>query len=248
MVNREYFTNFLYFTLGLPAVTSKWLLECAREKTKIPFKNYMVGVNIDSSDIIPCTQDSTKSVFSNKRKSNETSVDELNNIENLQVNSKVQILSRTIENIQLASGNSNLSPASERVKDFATPDRQLLYKGWKEREKLIAEGKIKARTLNSPLTPVVTPEELKTPDAIWGFTDDSTPNGRARNKRMFENLTKFSLEPWKKPSDKKVETPFSEVKKRFWKEALGDEYVEYGTQIRTQLFIEKNEVSEKKRN
>lgn len=140
------------------------------------------------------------------------------------------------------NSDDDMSPATRRVKDFRTPIRELLYKSWKEREKVECSKQKKLEELlqtpgkelmsKTPPTPKL-PEELKTPEVGCGFTKDSTPFSRKIHRSQIDALSKYYL-----PVEKsKPATPFSEIRKKFWKGMLGDNYNE--DELHTQTVSQK---------
>ncbi|XP_058825988.1 DNA topoisomerase 2-binding protein 1 [Topomyia yanbarensis] len=149
----------------------------------------------------------------------------------------------------LASSNSPATPVSsagpteyeqlsvtQRVMEFDTPVRETLYKVLKEAEEkeknitprtrrkneLLAtpstgqDGHIKTPTLPECMTKPVTP---------YGFRPDASPENHLYHKRKLQVWDQY-YRP-REQKERRKSTPLSEIKRRFWRENLGDEYVDY---------------------
>ncbi|XP_055612855.1 LOW QUALITY PROTEIN: DNA topoisomerase 2-binding protein 1-A [Uranotaenia lowii] len=125
---------------------------------------------------------------------------------------------------------------TQRVMEFETPIRDTLYKVLKEAEE--AEKKITPRTrrMNELLatpstgqdghvkTPTL-PDCMTKPVTPYGFRPDASPENHLYHKRKLQFWDQF-YRP-KQNTDRRKSTPLSEIKRRFWRENLGDEYVDY---------------------
>ncbi|XP_055635302.1 DNA topoisomerase 2-binding protein 1-A [Toxorhynchites rutilus septentrionalis] len=136
------------------------------------------------------------------------------------------------------SGTSNYEQLSvtQRVMEFETPIRDTLYKVLKEAEEADKKVTPRTRRMNELLatpstdqaghvkTPTL-PECMTKPVTPYGFRPDASPENHLYHKRKLQVWDQF-YRP-KQPSDRRKSTPLSEIKRRFWRENLGDEYVEY---------------------
>uniref|UniRef100_A0A1Q3EWX2 Putative dna topoisomerase 2-binding protein 1-a n=2 Tax=Culex tarsalis TaxID=7177 RepID=A0A1Q3EWX2_CULTA len=145
------------------------------------------------------------------------------------------------------SGNSSdyeqLS-VTQRVMEFETPIRDTLYKVLKEAEE--ADKKITPRTrrMNELLatpstsgqdghvkTPTL-PDCMTKPVTPYGFRPDASPENHLYHKRkllVWDQLhrPKQQQQQQQQQKDRRKSTPLSEIKRRFWRENLGDEYCDY---------------------
>ncbi|XP_053692847.1 DNA topoisomerase 2-binding protein 1-A [Sabethes cyaneus] len=126
---------------------------------------------------------------------------------------------------------------TQRVMEFDTPVRETLYKVLKEAEE--AEKKITPRTrrrnelLATPSTgqdghiktPTL-PECMTKPVTPYGFRPDASPENHLYHKRKLQVWDQY-YRPREQGKDRRKSTPLSEIKRRFWRENLGDEYVDY---------------------
>ncbi|XP_055550618.1 DNA topoisomerase 2-binding protein 1-A [Wyeomyia smithii] len=125
---------------------------------------------------------------------------------------------------------------TQRVMEFDTPVRETLYKVLKEAEE--AEKKITPRTrrrnelLATPSTgqhghiktPTL-PECMTKPVTPYGFRPDASPENHLYHKRKLQVWDQY-YRP-REQQERRKSTPLSEIKRRFWRENLGDEYVDY---------------------
>lgn len=68
------------------------------------------------------------------------------------------------------------------------------------------------------ITPEV-PKCIKTPEELYAKYLDHTPNARHANKRKLEVLDSYYIQC----KERRKSTPFSEIHKKFWKSAMGDD-------------------------
>uniref|UniRef100_A0AAG5CVL1 BRCT domain-containing protein n=1 Tax=Anopheles atroparvus TaxID=41427 RepID=A0AAG5CVL1_ANOAO len=140
---------------------------------------------------------------------------------------------------------------TQRVADFETPVRETLYRALKEEEEKERNASPRTRRMKELLatphgapgaadghirTPTL-PECMTKPVTPYGFRPDASPENHAFHKRKLQHWDRFH-----KPAtsggtgegsetasqkERRMSTPLSEIKRRFWRENLGDEYVDY---------------------
>ncbi|EDS34036.1 DNA topoisomerase 2-binding protein 1 [Culex quinquefasciatus] len=131
---------------------------------------------------------------------------------------------------------------TQRVMEFETPIRDTLYKVLKEAEE--ADKKITPRTrrMNELLatpstsgqdghvkTPTL-PECMTKPVTPYGFRPDASPENHLYHKRkllVWDQLHRPKQQNQQQQKERRKSTPLSELKRRFWRENLGDEYCDY---------------------
>ncbi|XP_058451555.1 DNA topoisomerase 2-binding protein 1-A [Malaya genurostris] len=149
----------------------------------------------------------------------------------------------------LASTNSPATPiataspseyeqlsVTQRVMEFDTPIRDTLYKVLKEAEEKEKNITPRTRRKNELLatpstgqdghlkTPTL-PECMTKPVTPYGFRPDASPENHLYHKRKLQYWDQF-YRP-REQKERRKSTPLSEIKRRFWRENLGDEYVNY---------------------
>uniref|UniRef100_A0A8D8H7M7 DNA topoisomerase 2-binding protein 1-A n=1 Tax=Culex pipiens TaxID=7175 RepID=A0A8D8H7M7_CULPI len=131
---------------------------------------------------------------------------------------------------------------TQRVMEFETPIRDTLYKVLKEAEE--ADKKITPRTrrMNELLatpstsgqdghvkTPTL-PDCMTKPVTPYGFRPDASPENHLYHKRkllVWDQLHRPKQQNQQQQKERRKSTPLSELKRRFWRENLGDEYCDY---------------------
>lgn len=222
---------------GNAVLTAEWLCNCLKEKRRINEIPYLVGdsipskknkvdeiINEESSDL------NRKSTAENNAKENEPNVVEMVLDEDNFLNRPKRVRELAAEKSSPKTPTASLS-ISDVVKLVPTPHRALLYDTLKTMEetpntkrfrKLIATPQGKNGEIPNTKTPEM-PECLRTEVTPYGFRPDASPRNHEMHKRCFQVLDTY-YQPISDSKRRKSITPLSEVKRRFWKNAFGDEY------------------------
>lgn len=125
---------------------------------------------------------------------------------------------------------------TQRVMEFETPIRDTLYKVLKEAEEKERNLSPRTKKMNELLATPGTgkPGHVKTPSlpecmtkpvTPYGFRPDADQQNHLYHKRKIQVWEQF-YQP-RQQKERRKSTPLSEIKRRFWRENLGDEYVDY---------------------
>nr|XP_029713990.1 DNA topoisomerase 2-binding protein 1-like [Aedes albopictus]XP_029713991.1 DNA topoisomerase 2-binding protein 1-like [Aedes albopictus] len=142
----------------------------------------------------------------------------------------------TSNNTSAGSSDYEQLSVTQRVMEFETPIRDTLYKVLKEAEEKERNLSPRTKKMNELLaTPSVgNPGHVKTPSlpecmtkqvTPYGFRPDADQQNHLYHKRKLQVWDQF-YQP-KQQKDRRKSTPLSEIKRRFWKENLGEDYVNY---------------------
>lgn len=142
----------------------------------------------------------------------------------------------TSNNTSAGSSEYEQLSVTQRVMEFETPIRDTLYKVLKEAEEKERNLSPRTKKMNELLaTPSVgNPGHVKTPSlpecmtkqvTPYGFRPDADQQNHLYHKRKLQVWDQF-YQP-KQQKDRRKSTPLSEIKRRFWKENLGEDYVNY---------------------
>ncbi|KFB41202.1 AGAP002760-PA-like protein [Anopheles sinensis] len=139
---------------------------------------------------------------------------------------------------------------TQRVADFETPVRETLYRALKDEEEKERNASPRTRRMKELLatphgpagaadghirTPTL-PECMTKPVTPYGFRPDASPENHAFHKRKLQHWDRFHKPQPAESSgsgetasqkERRMSTPLSEIKRRFWRENFGDEYVDY---------------------
>lgn len=222
---------------GNAVLTAEWLCNCLKEKRRINEIPYLVG------DSIPSKKNKIDEIINeesselNRKNTAEDDVKENNPHVVKEVLDEDNFITRPKRVRELATEKSSpKTPTatlsiSDVVKFVPTPHRALLYDTLKAMEetpntkkfrKLIATPVGKNGEIPETKTPEM-PDCLRTEVTPYGFRPDASPRNHEMHKRRFQVLDMY-YQPISDSKRRKSLTPLSEVKRRFWKNAFGDEY------------------------
>ncbi|XP_063704321.1 DNA topoisomerase 2-binding protein 1 [Culicoides brevitarsis] len=210
---------------GLTAITAEWLIKCFETKMRQPFDEYLVGRENKSDTTLKNVEENQEEMTKNvemenvKEKNEEDYVLKNPRLSELQKNSTNK---DKMESSNISGNISDLdldTPAKALVKNLLR-DEAVKETPNTKRLKLC----IQSAGPKSSNTPKV-PKCILTPNNMYSRQLDDTPDTRHSNKRKLDVLDTYYM-----PSkDRRKSTPFSDVRKQFWKSALGEEDIEAGS-------------------
>ncbi|XP_055297166.1 DNA topoisomerase 2-binding protein 1-A [Sitodiplosis mosellana] len=187
-----------------PVVNKNWLLDCYKSKKRMALRNYLVGDSIAPVDDI----DDDEEVLCSQSIMLPDSRDSSKNTP--------AIPNRRVEQLRGGSKPSNTAPDSpiipqfnpEVLNELDTPTRNSILQRFKE----LDEETPQTKRRRYEQAGIKTPECATTP--YWmEYKRQQLEERRTRHAPTQEQIEQI-----------KKRTPWSEVKRSLWKEALGDEY------------------------